>query len=121
MNEIFLIITFLIQIDVSIVSKRTKKDKVFAYNYAVFHKYRRYFTTSIPCRHRDVVLEFRAWNRKAPGSNFSKNTIGIRQKGHLEFKVLQCSKKSLVQKENGGGRHSQIQQRLSSQNASKKT
>ena len=34
-----------------------------------------------------------------PGSNLPESTIGIRQEGHPEFKVLQCAKKSLVQKE----------------------
>ena len=40
---------------------------------------------------RGVVVSLRALNRKIWSSKLYRNTTGIRQKGHPEFKVLRCS------------------------------
>ena len=38
-----------------------------------------------------VVVSLRASGRKVSSSKLYKNTTGIRQEGHPEFKVLRCS------------------------------
>ena len=41
------------------------------------------------------MVLLRASKRKAGSSKLCKNTTGIRQKGHSEFKVLRCSNKEV--------------------------
>ena len=57
-----------------------------------------YFCISQSYGHICEKLSLRASERKVWSSKLYKYTSGIRQEGHPKFKVLRCSKKSLVRK-----------------------
>ena len=42
---------------------------------------------------RGVAVSLRASEQKVWSSKLNRNTAGIRQEGHMEFKVLRCSSK----------------------------